>query len=178
MKTPSMKSQAPNPLAGSRQFEMKSALGTVYLIASDRGLRGVYWKRRDLPVIEELAGKGPLLAHLRQAVTQIGEYLEGKRRTFDLPLDFSGTPFQETVWQALRGIPFGKTISYKTLAAMVRNPQAVRAVGGANGKNPLCIIIPCHRVIAADGSIGGYAGGISIKEKLLALERMESNPLA
>jgi methylated-DNA-[protein]-cysteine S-methyltransferase len=97
--------------------------------------------------------------------------LGGKRREFDLELDFSGTPFQESVWKALREIPFGKTISYKQLAVMIRNPKAVRAVGSANGKNPIAIIIPCHRVIAADGSIGGYSGGIENKEKLLAWEK-------
>ena len=122
-------------------------------------------------MIRDLAGEGALQAHLRRAETQVGEYLEGKRRTFDLVLDFAGTPFQESVWRALRDIPFGATVSYKTLAAAIRNPKAVRAVGSANGKNPLCIIIPCHRVIAADGTIGGYAGGIAIKQKLLALEQ-------
>jgi methylated-DNA-[protein]-cysteine S-methyltransferase len=165
-----MKHQA-KPLAAPLQYEMKSALGTVYLIASDKGLRGVYWDRQDVPMIRDLAGEGTLQAHLRKAENQVGEYLEGKRTTFDLALDFAGTPFQETVWRALRDIPFGATISYKTLAANILNPKAVRAVGGANGKNPLCIIIPCHRVIAADGTIGGYAGGVAIKEKLLALER-------
>lgn len=155
----------------SLQYEMKSALGKVYLIASQKGLQGVYWDRRDIPMIHDPAGEGTLGAHLRRAEIQVGEYLEGGRRSFDLALDFAGTPFQETVWRALRDIPFGTTVSYKTLAAGIRNPKAVRAVGGANGKNPLCIIIPCHRVIAADGTIGGYAGGIAIKEKLLALER-------
>lgn len=154
----------------SLQYEMESALGKVYLIASRKGMQGVYWSRRDVPMIPDLAGEDALRAHLRQAEIQVGEYLEGRRRSFDLALDFTGTPFQETVWRALRDIPFGATVSYKTLAANIRNPKAVRAVGGANGKNPLCIIIPCHRVIAADGSIGGYAGGIAIKEKLLALE--------
>ncbi len=155
----------------SLQYEMESVLGKVYFIASQKGLQGVYWDRREVPMVRDLAGEGTLLAHLRQAEIQVGEYLEGKRRSFDLALDFTGTPFQETVWRALRDIPFGATISYKTLAASIRNPKAVRAVGGANGKNPLCIIIPCHRVIAADGTIGGYAGGVAIKEKLLALER-------
>ena len=159
------------PTAASLQYEMKSALGKVYLIASDKGLRGVYWDRQDVPMIRDLAGEGTLQAHLRKAESQVREYLEGKRRTFELALEFAGTPFQETVWRALRDIPFGTTVSYKALAAHLRNPKAVRAVGSANGKNPLCIIIPCHRVIAADGTIGGYAGGIAIKQKLLALER-------
>ena len=165
-----MKRQAETGFA-SLQYEMKSALGKVYLIASQKGLQGVYWDKRDVPMIRDLAGEGTPQARLRQAEIQVGEYLEGRRRSFDLALDFSGTPFQETVWKALRDIPFGATISYKTLAANIRSPKAVRAVGGANGRNPLCIVIPCHRVIAADGTIGGYAGGIAIKEKLLALER-------
>jgi methylated-DNA-[protein]-cysteine S-methyltransferase len=165
-----MNRQADTGLA-SLQYEMESALGNVYLIASQKGLQGVYWDRREVPMIRDPEGEGTLRAHLRQAEIQVGEYLEGRRRSFELALDFAGTPFQETVWRALRDIPFGATVSYKTLAASIRNPKAVRAVGGANGKNPLCIIIPCHRVIAADGTIGGYAGGIAIKEKLLALER-------
>ena len=155
----------------SIQYEMKTRFGNIYLIASDKGLRGVYWQKQDAPMVGDIEGKAAALLALRTAARQIGEYLEGKRREFDLDLDFSGTPFQESVWKALRGIPFGETISYKQLAAKIRNPKAVRAVGSANGKNPLCIIIPCHRVIAADGSIGGYAGGIPNKEKLLALEK-------
>jgi methylated-DNA-[protein]-cysteine S-methyltransferase len=161
-----MKSMAP-----SIQYVLKTRFGSIYLIASDKGLRGVYWQKQDAPMAGDIGGKDPAFAVLREAARQIGEYLDGKRRDFDLELDFSGTPFQESVWKALRGIPFGETISYKQLAARIRNPKAVRAVGSANGKNPLCIIIPCHRVIAADGSIGGYAGGIPNKEKLLGLEK-------
>jgi methylated-DNA-[protein]-cysteine S-methyltransferase len=157
--------------AKSIQYALKTRFGNLYLIASDKGLRGVYWQKQDVPLVGDIEGKDPASVALRHAARQIGEYLDGKRREFDLDLDFSGTPFQESVWQALRGIPFGETISYKQLAAKIRNPKAVRAVGSANGKNPLCIIIPCHRVIAADGSIGGYAGGIPNKEKLLALEK-------
>lgn len=155
----------------SLQYGMDSELGKVFLTASDKGLRGIFWERQAVPMIRDLAGEGALHAHLRNAAIQVGEYLEGKRRSFDLVLDFAGTPFQESVWRALRDIPFGATISYQALAAAIRNPKAVRAVGSANGKNPLCIIIPCHRVIAADGTIGGYAGGIAVKRKLLALER-------
>ncbi|MDB5106418.1 MAG: methylated-DNA--[protein]-cysteine S-methyltransferase [Fibrobacteres bacterium] len=155
----------------THQIECDTALGKVYLIANERGLCGVYFGKRPLPLLTTLREDIPSHACLREASLQLKAYSEGRLREFDLTLDFSGTPFQESVWNALRAIPFGATISYKQLAERIRNPKAVRAVGSANGRNPLCIIIPCHRVIAADGSIGGYSGGLPIKEKLLALER-------
>ncbi|MEO6098443.1 MAG: methylated-DNA--[protein]-cysteine S-methyltransferase [Fibrobacteria bacterium] len=158
-------------MATSIQYALKTKFGSIYLLASENGLRGVYWQKQELPLVGDFGGKDPKFVVLRNAARQIGEYLKGKRREFDLELDFSGTPFQESVWKALRDIPFGETISYKQLATKIRNPKAVRAVGSANGKNPLCIIIPCHRVIASDGSIGGYAGGIPNKKNLLALEK-------
>ncbi|AWH90131.1 methylated-DNA--[protein]-cysteine S-methyltransferase [Limnobaculum parvum] len=102
---------------------------------------------------------------------QIYEYQRGIRVDFDLPISLYGTPFQIKVWNELRKIPFGETISYQTLATRVGNPKASRAVGGANGNNPISLIIPCHRVIGADGSLTGYEGGIPIKEKLLAFEK-------
>jgi methylated-DNA-[protein]-cysteine S-methyltransferase len=153
------------------QYALETRIGAIYLTASDKGLRGLYWKRQSAPMVEGLDGNGAAQKVLRRAARQIGEYLEGKRKAFDLELDFAGTPFQEAVWKALREIPFGETWSYKQLAARIKNPGAVRAVGSANGKNPICIIIPCHRVIASDGTIGGYAGGVPIKAKLLDLER-------
>lgn len=111
---------------------------------------------------------------LLAAVAQLQQYLRGKRQNFDLPLDTSlGTPFQQKVWQALLGINHGETISYKTLAERVNSPKGYRAVANANGKNPLSIIIPCHRVIASDGKLGGYTGGLNKKECLLALEGVE-----
>jgi len=103
---------------------------------------------------------------------QFDEYFAGKRRTFDLPLSpQGGTPFQQTVWKQLQEIPYGQTISYLQLAQAINNPKACRAVGSANGKNPISIIIPCHRVIASDGSLGGYASGLDIKKQLLDLEK-------
>ncbi|TXD98003.1 methylated-DNA--[protein]-cysteine S-methyltransferase [Psychrobacter frigidicola] len=114
---------------------------------------------------------------LLTAVAQMQEYLQGRRQDFDLPLDVSlGTPFQQQVWQALLDINHGETISYKTLAECVNNPKGYRAVANANGKNPLSIIIPCHRVIASDGKLGGYTGGLDKKEHLLALECIKVNP--
>jgi methylated-DNA-[protein]-cysteine S-methyltransferase len=159
------------------QYAWKTRIGILYLTASEKGLQGLDWQQQETPLVVNLEGTDPMRVVLRKAVQQLGEYLGGKRREFDLELDFSGTPFQESVWKALREVPFGKTISYKQLAVMIRNPKAVRAVGSANGKNPLAIIIPCHRVIAADGSIGGYSGGIENKEKLLAWEKTGARAL-
>jgi len=101
---------------------------------------------------------------------QLYEYFHSKRKTFKVPLDLHGTEFQKKVWNELLKIPYGKTVSYKTIAGKVGDVKSIRAVGRANGANPVPIIIPCHRVINSDGSIGGYSGGIKIKEKLLELE--------
>lgn len=109
-------------------------------------------------------------ALLATAAQQILEYFAGQRRAFTLPLNPDGTPFQQRVWQALQEIPYGHVISYKQLAQRIGQPTALRAVGGANHRNPLPIVIPCHRVIAADGSLGGFGGGLEIKRALLELE--------
>jgi methylated-DNA-[protein]-cysteine S-methyltransferase len=101
---------------------------------------------------------------------QLDEYFAGKRRTFDLPLSPQGTPFQQTVWKQLQEIPYGQTVSYAQLAKAIRRPKACRAVGNANGKNPIPILIPCHRVIASDGGLGGFACGIEVKKQLLKTE--------
>ena len=110
---------------------------------------------------------------IRKAFLQIEEYLDGKRRDFDLPLEPEGTEFQKQVWKVLRQISYGETITYTELAQMIGKPKAIRAAGAANGKNPIYIIIPCHRVIGRDGSLTGYAGGIAMKEKLLKLEGVD-----
>lgn len=102
---------------------------------------------------------------------ELNEYFEGKRKSFDVPLELHGSPFSVKVWQALSSIPYGETASYKEIAVKAGSPKAFRAVGNANHKNPIPIIIPCHRVVSADGSIGGYAYPSAIKEKLLALEK-------
>ncbi|MEN2751123.1 methylated-DNA--[protein]-cysteine S-methyltransferase [Psychrobacter sp. FBL11] len=108
---------------------------------------------------------------LLTAIEQLNEYADGRRNAFDLPLDISlGTEFQQQVWQALQGINHGETISYATLAKRVGNPKGFRAVANANGKNPFSIIVPCHRVIASDGKLGGYTGGLDKKRYLLELE--------
>ena len=113
------------------------------------------------------AGSSPLLD---KATLQLEEYFAGRRRSFDLPLDLRGTEFQLRVWNALLEIPYGKTRTYADIARMVGTPKAVRAVGAANGANPVAILVPCHRAIGSDGSLVGYGGGLDLKKRLLALE--------
>lgn len=153
------------------QWMMNSRIGDLYLVASEKGLQGVSWKKEKTPLAKSLKEKKAAVRILSRSVRQLEEYLNGERTTFNLPLDVSGTPFQKRVWRELKKIPYGKTHSYKDIAHRIKNNKAVRAVGTANGANPLCIIVPCHRVIAADGSIGGYSGGLHIKRKLLKLEQ-------
>jgi methylated-DNA-[protein]-cysteine S-methyltransferase len=107
----------------------------------------------------------------RRAAQELKEYAAGERRRFTVPLDLEGTSFQQKVWQALRTIPYGETRSYGEIARQVGNPRAARAVGMANHENPIAVMVPCHRVIAGDGSLGGYAGGLAKKSRLLELER-------
>ena len=106
-----------------------------------------------------------------EAFRQLQEYFAGERRRFELPCELRGTDFQKKVWSALETIPYGQTRSYGDIARMVGSPKAVRAVGAANGKNPLWIVVPCHRVVGADGSLTGYAGGLEMKKRLLELEQ-------
>lgn len=112
----------------------------------------------------------PLPDAVSKAAAQLDEYFAGERTQFDLPLELQGTTFQKEVWSALADIPYGKTISYAELASMVGRPTAFRAVGQANGANPIPIILPCHRVLASGGRIGGYGGGLAMKRQLLAIE--------
>jgi len=107
---------------------------------------------------------------IRQAFAQVAEYLAGRRKSFDLPLHAEGTPFMRRVWDELRRIPYGETRSYKDIAAAIGRPGAMRAVGMANNRNPIALIIPCHRVIGADGSLVGFGGGLDLKRRLLELE--------
>lgn len=154
------------------QWKMKSNVGPVYLEASATGLRGVSLDPLKSPLLKSLSTSEPASQFLAQAEKEITEYLAGKRKTFSVKLEIIGTTFQKQVWQQLQKIPFGKALSYKDIAEKIKNPKAVRAVGSANGKNPFCIIIPCHRVIAADGTLGGYSGGLPFKKKLLHLENI------
>lgn len=160
------------------QWVMKSKMGPIYLAASEKGLRKVLFEPTKDPQTISLSHKTPQNQILRHAVAELEEYFAGSRQKFTVPLDLEGTPFQLKVWQALSTIPFGQTCSYRDVAHKIKNPNAMRAVGSANGKNPICIIIPCHRVIAADGTLGGYTGGLNIKTKLLTLEQEISNPQA
>ena len=112
---------------------------------------------------------------LKEAVAQLKEYFDGTRREFDLPLALEGTAFQRAVWEALLTIPYGETRSYGQIAQSIGNPKACRAVGMANNRNPIAIIVPCHRVIGANGKLVGYGGGLDIKERLLALEKNMTN---
>ena len=150
---------------------MQSPLGSLKLVASERGLAAVLWDN-DNPKRVPFASSHESNAHpiLTEAEQQLTEYFAGKRTQFTLKLDFRGTPFQQKVWQALLTIPFGETRSYGQLAQQIGNPAAMRAVGAANGKNPISIIAPCHRVIGADGSLTGFAGGLKAKAYLLAHE--------
>jgi methylated-DNA-[protein]-cysteine S-methyltransferase len=150
---------------------MPSPVGRLTLVASDTGLAAVLWenddpKRVPLPV----TGEDPRHPVLRQAERQLKEYFAGTRTAFDLPLDFHGTDFQKRVWTALLAIPFGETRSYGEIARALGKPSAMRAVGAANGRNPISIIAPCHRVIGANGTLTGYGGGIERKRWLLAHE--------
>lgn len=155
------------------QYVLNSKMGSIYFVASEKGLQGVHLKKQRVPLVKSLKSESPEVKILSESVRQMNEYLDGKRKSFDLPMDIEGTEFQKRVWKELSRIPFGKTCSYSDVAKKIKNEKAVRAVGSANGKNPLCIIVPCHRVIAADGTLGGYSGGLKFKSKLLELERQK-----
>lgn len=154
------------------QYKFDSEVGTIYLEASETGLRGCHLEKQKTPLVKSPAEAGKAEKYLAQAETEIREYLDGKRKKFSVKLEILGTPFQKQVWNQLQQIPFGKSVSYKELAENIKNPKAVRAVGTANGRNNFCIIIPCHRVIAADGTLGGYSGGLPFKRHLLNLENI------
>ena len=141
-----------------------SPVGPLTLTQEDQALTGLHFGEHPQQGAE---GPTPLL---EEAARQLEEYFAGQRKEFSLPLAPKGTEFQLRVWQALLQIPYGETRSYGELAAMVGNPKACRAVGGANHRNPLSILIPCHRVVGTGGSLTGYAGGLAIKELLLKLE--------
>ncbi|MDX1921809.1 MAG: methylated-DNA--[protein]-cysteine S-methyltransferase [Alphaproteobacteria bacterium] len=148
---------------------MESPLGVLTLYGNGHALTALRISEKPLANKTELDA-GARDAVLNKTKQQLEKYFKGKLTSFDVPLEVKGTPFQKKVWKALSKIPYGKTASYKDIAMMVGNPKACRAVGTANGKNPLCVLVPCHRVISNDGSIGGYTGGLSKKRYLLSLE--------
>ncbi|MEG0341969.1 MAG: methylated-DNA--[protein]-cysteine S-methyltransferase [Acinetobacter sp.] len=152
-------------------MEIDSPVGVLKLVANDISLIAVLWENETpnrVRLAELIENKQhPILLETQK---QLSEYFEGQRKIFDLPLNFEGTEFQQKVWQALLTIPFGETRSYKDIAEQIGNVKAVRAVGAANGKNPISIIAPCHRVVGANGKLVGFAGGLENKDVLLKLE--------
>lgn len=153
-------------------MEIPSPVGILKLVATENALVAVLWENEN-PKRVRLAELIEQVDHpiLLETQKQLREYFAGTRQQFDLPLDFEGTVFQKKVWQALLSIPFGETRSYRDIAEQVGNIKAVRAVGAANGKNPISIIAPCHRVVGANGKLVGFAGGLDNKEILLGLEK-------
>jgi methylated-DNA-[protein]-cysteine S-methyltransferase len=151
---------------------MKSPVGALRLVASHDGLAAILWEN-DRPgrVPLSLAGEDERHPVLVETERQLNEYFAGRRKTFSLKLDFAGTQFQRKVWQALLEIPFGQTRSYGEIAKRIGSPAAMRALGAANGRNPISIVAPCHRVIGAAGKLTGFAGGLDAKAHLLALEQ-------
>ena len=155
-------------------MEMASPVGQLKLVATETALVAVLWENEN-PNRVRLAELIENVQHpiLLETQKQLNEYFTGQRQIFDLPLDFEGTEFQQKVWQALLTIPFGETRSYKQIAEQIGNVKAVRAVGAANGKNPISIIAPCHRVVGANGKLVGFAGGLDNKDILLKIEKLQ-----
>jgi methylated-DNA-[protein]-cysteine S-methyltransferase len=151
---------------------LDSPLGPLLLVADGFGLRQIHFAENGRPASADARWQENKSA-LSEAVEQLRAYFRGQLENFDLPLAPEGTRFQQEVWGELAKIPYGKTISYGELARRIHRPHASRAVGLANGRNPLPIVIPCHRVIGSNGKLTGYGGGIPVKEKLLALERRQ-----
>lgn len=154
-----------------KHLKMNSPIGVLTIVASDRGLSAVLWeKEKEGRVRIEIGSESQNDSFLLMAKAQLDEFFAGTRTKFDLKLDMMGTDFQKKVWQALTGIPYGQTASYLDIARKIGKPSASRAVGMANSKNPISIIVPCHRVIGASGKLTGYAGGLDSKKQLLDLE--------
>jgi methylated-DNA-[protein]-cysteine S-methyltransferase len=154
-----------------------SSLGKITIAADENHVTELHIEEdryfNNVPPSWKQNSNHPLL---NKAMQEITEYFNNQRTEFDLPLSFKGTIFQEKVWNAILEIPYGKTITYKMLAEKIGSPKAIRAVGTAVGRNPICIIIPCHRILASDGSLGGYVAGLKRKEKLLSLEKSTQHP--
>lgn len=148
-----------------------SPIGTLLISGTERVVCSISFPKGGKPRKPESGWTGSDAGALGEAARQLREYFEGRRTAFELPLDPAGTAFQKAVWMLLREIPYGETISYGELARRTGNPKASRAVGAANGANPLPIVVPCHRVIGANGKLTGFGGGLPVKEALLELER-------
>ncbi|REL34713.1 methylated-DNA--[protein]-cysteine S-methyltransferase [Thalassotalea euphylliae] len=152
-----------------------SPLGEIAITANDDGITALAFQQGAAP-IQFAQNSTQSDKQFSEVTQQLTEYFAGQRTQFDLALAPQGTPFQQTVWQALTEIPFGKTVSYGWLAKSINNEKAVRAVGTANGANPIALIIPCHRVIGANKKLTGYAGGLALKAKLLMHEQADFKP--
>ncbi len=148
-------------------MRIDTPIGELTLVARDGSLAGLHFAGYDVPA-ESKEGSEPVL---EVAAEQLREYFAGERTAFDLPLALDGTAFQQEAWRALADIPYGETVSYGEQAKRLGRPDAVRAVGAANGRNPIAIVLPCHRVIGADGSLTGFGGGLETKRRLLDLEQ-------
>lgn len=157
-------------------YRTPSPVGPLFLAASEKGLVRLEFEARvmkmDAKRVQLRESKQTLVPYLRE----LDEYFSGERREFRMPLDLRGTPFQLACWRALLAIPYGETRSYADVARAIGHPQAFRAVGMANNRNPIAIVVPCHRVIASGGSLCGYGGGLDIKRKLLDLEQALVHP--
>jgi len=150
---------------------LETPIGTLLIAGDERAIHRIEFPRNGTPGRPEAGWTESARGPVGDAVRQLREYFSGKRTDFDLPLEPQGTAFQRGVWKRLEEIPYGETISYGELAKRVGNPKASRAVGAANGQNPIPIVIPCHRVIGANGKLTGFGGGLPTKEKLLDLEK-------
>lgn len=153
-----------------RYTEIDSPLGPILLVSDGTALTGFYFIGQKYAPVTDPWRRDPGLNLFRDAEAQIAAYLSGRRRTFDVPIRFEGTPFQLRVWQAIAAIPFGQTQSYSALAERIGAPSSMRAVGAATGRNPISLIVPCHRVVGRDGALTGYAGGLDRKRALLNFE--------
>jgi len=162
------------PVDGLIESGLESPVGLLDVAVTEQGISRLEFSHGRPPDTGSQSARHPLLEQLR---CELAEYFAGRRREFTVPLVYSGTPFQVKVWDALRHIPYGETRSYERLALSIGSPQAQRAVGHANGQNPVAILIPCHRVINKDGKLGGYGGGLWRKQLLLDLERGQQDVL-
>jgi methylated-DNA-[protein]-cysteine S-methyltransferase len=157
---------------------LDSPVGKLKLVASETGLTAVLWENdnpRRVPLHDLVQDNDQPI--LLEAERQLKEYFVGALHSFSIPLDLRGTPFQKNVWRALLAIPFGETLSYGQIANKLGRPNASRAVGAANGRNPVSIIVPCHRVIGSTGKLTGFAGGLEVKSHLLTLETAKQHLL-
>lgn len=157
---------------------MDSLIGSLNIAVSERGLVALEFDRGNFPPAKTKYLWQQSTQKTKPIADELREYFAGKRREFTFQLDLRGTPFQQQCWRALLAIPYGETRTYADIARSVRKPQAFRAVGMANNRNPIAIVVPCHRVIASDGTLCGYGGGLDVKRKLLELEGALTGSLA